>query len=419
MAVLLLNAKKGVAMERFAKASLVMVLLALFLLLLGGCGAGYSPTSDGQTTGTTSSAAAPKAVGGADLQRVLIGFKSAPGPSDQGLINSAAGKIKYTYHLIPAVAASLPAQAITALSHNPRIEYIEPDAVATAIGDTVPWGVSRVNADDVWTSGNTGAGVKVAVIDTGIGYNHPDLAANYKGGYDYVNDDNDPMDDEGHGTHVSGILAAADNNGNVVGVAPGASLYGVKVLDSRGSGYYSDIIAGIQWAVTNGMNIASMSLGGTVGSKSLQKACDAAYKAEVLLVAAAGNSGRANGKGDTVLYPAKYASVIAVAASDSSNLRASWSSTGSAVELTAPGVGIPSDRLGGGTISYSGTSMACPHVSGCAALVIASGVTTAADIRSRLDSTATDLGATGRDTWYGYGLVNAQNAVTPLALASR
>jgi subtilisin/minor extracellular protease Epr len=167
------------------------------------------------------------------------------------------------------------------------------------------------------------------------------------------------------------------------------------------------------------MQVASMSLGGPTSSTSLKNACDAAYNANVLLVAAAGNSGRANGRGNNVLYPANYSSVIAVAASDSSDRRASWSSTGPAVELTAPGVNITSDRLGGGLINNSGTSMACPHVSGAAALVIASGVSGAASARSRLVSTAKDLGASGRDPLYGYGLVDCQKAVQPSGIASR
>ncbi len=397
----------------------LLVAVALLAWGVGGCGGGATtatvPTGNsiaGTTTATAGGAAGGSAGNGAELQPVLIGFKSSPGPAEQALIRAHSGKVKYAYHLIPVLAVSLPPQAIEALSKNPRIEYIEPDSTAQATEDSIPWGISRVRADQVWELGNSGAGVKIAVIDTGIDYHHPDLAPNYKGGYDFVNDDEDPMDDNGHGTHCAGIAAAARDGAGVAGVAPGASLYALKVLDGTGSGYYSDIIAALQWAADNGMQVASMSLGGTARSRALASACDAAYGAGVVLVAAAGNNGNARGTGNSVEYPAKYDSVIAVAATDENDERAPWSATGSAVELAAPGVNIVSDKLGGGTVAESGTSMACPHVSGVAALVIASGVSTASAVRQRLDSTAVDLGPAGVDKWFGHGLVDALAAVS-------
>lgn len=414
--------------DRFVLVSLGV--LSIAVLALSGCsgGGGFQSTggagdlaaesaapAPAAAPAATTAAASPGAATSAGLQPYLIGFKQTPGPAEEALLKSHNGAVKFTYHLIPVIAASLPPQAVEGLTHNPKIAYIEPDAEAQATADTVPWGVTRVKADQVWPTGNVATGIKVAIIDTGIDRTHPDLASNFAGGYDYVNGDSDPMDDNGHGTHVSGTVAAAADGALVEGVGPRARLYGVKVLNASGSGSYSNIIAALQWCVDNGMQIGSMSLGGSSGSSALQAACDAAYNGGVLLVAAAGNSGRPNGKGDTVGYPAKYASVIAVAATDSSDKRASWSSTGSTVELAAPGVSVVSDRLGGGTTTMSGTSMACPHVTGTAALVIASGVTGPAAVRQKLDSTATDLGATGRDTWYGYGLVNAARAtgVTP------
>jgi subtilisin len=407
-------------MPRFLRVLPVILLLMCFIWLLGGCGGGESAGKEPIAPSSVApESAAPGISAGTGLQPVLIGFRGKPGPAEASLVKGAAGKTKYTYRLIPAMAASLSPEAIAALKRNPRVAYVEPDAIATATADNVPWGITRVNADHVWLLGNSGAGVKVAIIDTGIDRAHPDLAPNYKGGYDFVNGDTDPMDDNGHGTHVSGTVAAAADGAGVAGVGPQISLYGLKVLDRRGSGRYSDIIAALQWAVSNGAQIASMSFGGSVSSTSLKNACDAAYNANVLLVAAAGNSGRANGRGNNVNYPANYSSVIAVAASDSSDRRASWSSTGPAVELTAPGVSVTSDRLGGGLISYSGTSMACPHVSGAAALVIASGTSGAANVRARLLSTARDLGVKGRDPLYGYGLVDCQKAVGAATVASR
>jgi len=216
------------------------------------------------------------------------------------------------------------------------------------------------------------------------------------------------MDDNGHGTHCAGIVAAEDNGVGVVGVAPKANLYGVKVLNSEGRGYESDVIAGIDWSVRNGMQVISMSLGSDFGSISLEKACDNAYSSGVLLVAAAGNDGTPPGKGDNVDYPGAYSSVIAVAATGSNDERARWSSTGPDVELAAPGVNIYSTIPGEKYGTKSGTSMACPHVAGAAALVMVTHPTwTNVEVRDRLQETADDLGATGFDTKYGYGLVDA------------
>ncbi|MCW4049803.1 MAG: S8 family peptidase, partial [Candidatus Bathyarchaeota archaeon] len=271
---------------------------------------------------------------------VIVGFK---GKADAGLIRAHGGDIKYEYGMISAVACSLPQGAIDALNKNPNIAYIEPDGKVqiTQEEEELPWGVARIDANDVHPY-NKGTGVKVAIIDTGIDYDHPDLVDNYIEGYDFVNNDSDPMDDAGHGTHCAGIVAAEDNEIGVIGVAPEAELYAVKVLDSKGSGYVSDVIAGIEWATGNGMQIISMSLGSDSDNEALHTACDKAYGEGVLVVAAAGNDYQRRGRAefDTVDYPARYDSVIAVGATDDTDTKASWSSTGLALELTAPGVSI-------------------------------------------------------------------------------
>ena len=338
---------------------------------------------------------------------VIIGFKSTPGPADKAMVHGHGGDIKYSYTIINAIAAKLPGPAIENIQKNPRVTYVEMDGEVHTLDTELDnsWGVKHIGAGTVHDSGNKGSGVKVAILDTGIDYTHSDLDANYQGGYDYVNDDAYPMDDNGHGTHCAGIVAAEDNVEGVVGVAPEAHLYGVKVLDNSGSGYGSDLIAGIQWSVNNGIEVISMSLGSDVGSRSLKKACDNAYSSGVLLVASAGNDGYSPGKGN-VDYPARYDSVIAVAATDSNDNRASFSSTGPDVELAAPGVSVYS-TIPGNYDTKSGTSMACPHVAGTAALVIASGE---GDVRQCLKDTADDLGAAGKDNLYGYGLVDADEA---------
>jgi subtilisin len=143
--------------------------------------------------------------GGPERVPVLIGFRQVPGPSEQALVRSHGGKIKYSYHLVPAIAASIPQSAIDALAKNPNVTRIEPDGVldyADAELDN-SWGVERIGAGFIHDTGNKGEGVKIAIIDSGIDYTHPDLAGNYVGGYDFFNGDPDPMDDYGHGTHCS------------------------------------------------------------------------------------------------------------------------------------------------------------------------------------------------------------------------
>lgn len=240
---------------------------------------------------------------------VLIGFAQQPGPAEEALVRGAGGDIKYTYNLVPAIAASLPEGAIQGLLNNPNVTAIDLDGDVQAIDAELDntWGVQRIGSGVVHASDNKGFGVNVAVIDSGIDYTHPDLDGNYAGGYDFVNGDADPMDDNGHGTHVAGTVAAEDDGTGVVGVAPEASIYAVKVLNSSGSGSWSDIIAALQWAVDNGILVTNNSYGsGTNPGGTVQAAFDNSAAAGVLHVAAAGNSGNPRGKGKNVGYPARY-----------------------------------------------------------------------------------------------------------------
>jgi subtilisin len=343
--------------------------------------------------------------------RVIITYRDRPTASDVLKVSNAGGKVSRLFRVVPSVVAELPTAAIERLRADPRVLAVEKDQRVQLLDAELDnsWGVKRIGAGLVHPT-NEGAGVKVAVIDTGIDYTHPDLNANYAGGYDFVNDDTNPMDDNGHGTMVAGIIAAEDNGSGVVGVAPQARLYAVKVLDRNGSGWESDVIAGVDWARANGVQVVNMSLGSFSASYGLQTAVANAYNAGLVLVAAAGNSGNCYGSGDSVQYPARYSQVIAVAATNSGDVRPCFSSTGSTVEIAAPGVSTTTTYRGGGYASGSGTSFASPHVAGTAALVIASGVTSNIAVRERLQTTADDLGANGRDNLYGYGLVDADEA---------
>lgn len=366
-------------------------------------------------------------------KKVLVGFREQAGLTSlekQEKIHRAGGRIKRALKRMNVVAARLPEEDIQRLKDDPSIAYVEEDSVVRAVEPFAAlgapsreyldsWGVSRIGADLAAQAGFAGAGIKVAVLDTGIDYNHPDLKDNYRGGYNFVYDNDDPFDDSmsayvptGHGTHVAGIIGARNNGTGVVGVAPEVSLYAVKVLNAGLAGDVSDIIAGIEWAINNNVQIISMSIGSNLYSEALREACDRAAQAGIILVAAAGNFNNSS-----IEYPAAFDSVIAVTATRPDDTRPLYN-YGPQMELAAPGVGIKSTVPGGGYGYLTGTSQAAPHVAGVAALLLASGITdtngngTVADeVRQRLAGTARDLGDPGWDAAFGYGLVDAARAL--------
>ena len=286
---------------------------------------------------------------------------------------------------------------------------------------SIPWNISMVQADKAWARA-TGRGIKIAILDTGIDEDHPDLAV--YGGVSFVPNVSSWDDVNGHGTHCAGIAAARNNASGVVGVAPDAELYAVKVLDQNGRGFRSWIISGMMWCVRNGIRVASMSLGSTVDAPNAP--CSIAYEnaaklledAHCLVVAAAGNSGREHNH--WVGNPARCPGFMAVAAIDQNERKAEFSSWGpptlgnlESVEISAPGVKILSTVPGGSHATKSGTSMACPHVSGAAAIVAQMRPTwKPAQIRARLKATARDLGASGSDPQFGSGLLDCVAAIS-------
>lgn len=335
-----------------------------------------------------------------EMVPVLVGFSNAQG---KGNVRAAGGRIEKEFEFINAAKVQLPKHAVEKVQNAKGVRYVEPDFEAHAYAQTVPWGIQKVNAPQVHSVGQKGAGIRVAILDTGIRTNHEDLTV--YGGYDTTGTGS-YNDNNGHGTHVAGTVAALDNSVGVIGVAPSARLYAVKVLDASGSGSYSNIIAGIQWSINNNMKVINMSLGGSSGSTALQDACNAAYNAGILVVAAAGNNGTSAGTTECIGYPARYSSVMAVGSITSSNTRSSFSSTGSTLEIMAPGSNIYSTTYNGSYGTMSGTSMACPHVAGVAALVWGSKTSlTNVQLRNALNATANDM---WNDSWrYGNGLVDA------------
>ena len=357
----------------------------------------------------------------ADDVRVIVGFK---GDASASVVTAHGGRV----HGASGgwVSASVAPGQIAKLRASAEVAYVEEDSVMETLGrenaggkpggggsttppaQATPWGVDRVDADLAWGSRPTqaGAGIKVMVIDTGVDQDHPDLAANTEGGWDFVNGDNNPDDDNGHGSHVAGTIAGVDNTIGVIGVAPGADLYAAKVLNRRGSGWLSDVAAGIDLARTSGMHIANMSLGSSSGAATLETACNAAAGAGVLLVAAAGNSGDTNLTDTELGYPAAYDACVAVGATDSSDQVADFSNSGAFVDLSAPGVNIPSTFKDGQYKTYSGTSMASPHVAGMAALLLELGIPENETLRSQLEAQVRDLAPGGDDYGYGFGLID-------------
>ena len=348
-------------------------------------------------------------------------------PAKEALVAKFGGVKVKNLDLIGAKVVLLPPKAEKALKQHPAILRIDDDVVVEALikggvaakpapsqpAQTLPWGIDRIDADLVWST-TTADPIKVAVIDTGIDVNHPDLMDNIKGGISTVSYTTSYNDDNGHGTHVAGIIGAIDNTIGVIGVGPKIDLYSVKVLDRRGSGYLSDIIEGLDWAIANGMQVVNMSLGTASDVQSFHDAVERVHAAGIVQVAAAGNTGGA------VLYPAAYPEVIAVSATDNKDTIASWSSRGPEIDLAAPGVNIYSTYKGQTYKTLSGTSMAAPHVAGTAALVLSmptkcdfdlDGKCSPAEVQQRLEATAEDLGLIGKDNLYGAGLVNAEKAV--------
>jgi subtilisin family serine protease len=283
-------------------------------------------------------------------------------------------EVGHTYsHALKGYSATIPSNRLESIRSDPRVAYVEPDQAMSTTAQTIPWGISKVGATVSSTLAGNGSGtvsnVRVYVIDTGV-YAHPDL--NLVGHVNYAGGKN--TDCNGHGTHVAGTIAAKDDSGYVVGVAPGAPVTGVKVLGCNGRGWTSNIIKGIDWVTANAVKpaIANMSLGGGA-SQALDAAVVGSAASGVFYALAAGNEG-ANACNSS---PARAGAgtnngIVTVGATDSVDKEASWSNYGTCVDIWAPGVSILSTRKSGGTTTMSGTSMASPHVGGGGALYLSS-----------------------------------------------
>ena len=426
------------------------------LIVVAAVGTLVCESAVAQQPGRTAARAAARQDLAARLQdtqgRVIIGFKDATlprGVSPEGvrLISPSAQRaaaadlrargidVTREFTIIPAVAARVDEAEVAALLGDPRVDYVEPDYLnephafhaipshGTPQAQVVPWGITRIGAPSAWAT-TRGAGVKIGIIDTGIDEDHPDLAVadgiNLVTGGTTRADWNDSSPEcPSHGTHVAGSAAALDNTIGVVGVAPDATLYALRVFDPGNAGlqqcqaWDTDIIAAYEWAVSNTLDVINLSLGGPFPSFASGDAVAATHLAGVTIIASAGNSYSAN-PGSLVGFPAAYPQVMAIAASDGNDALARFTKRGFEIDLAAPGVSVQSTWGGGSYASASGTSMAAPHVTGIAALLRAANPSLTPDeIRSVIVSTALDTGALP-----GAGLAKADAAVAAVSGAA-
>lgn len=283
--------------------------------------------------------------------------------------------IEYLSHLGMVIGEYVPSSQLN-IGKHPDIELEEQDlrvhitepsyqGATHALKQTFPWGVERIGAPMVWTK-TKGQGIRIAVIDTGIDPSHPAIKRNYKGGINIIAPSFPPMDYNGHGTHVAGIIAGRAAHLGLLGVAPWATIYAVKAFNKNGSANLSDLLRAINWCMEKKIHIINMSFGMEMVSESLKRAIMIAHNRKIVMVAATGNQGL---KG-SIDFPARFPETIAVTSTSMNNRLSAFGNRGKGVEIAAPGEKIPSAWLGQTTKEMSGTSMAVPHVTGTIALML-------------------------------------------------
>lgn len=359
------------------------------------------------------------AKGLASSSSVLVKFRPSVAAATAAVIHSQIGA--HVDRAIPGIGVqevSLPAgmtvgDGLAKYRSHAEVAYAEPDFLAQRFmtpNDTLyakQWNLAKINAGAAWDVSQGGYG-PVAIIDTGIDAAHSDLTGEVTSGYNFVNNSTNTNDDNGHGTHVAGIIAGETNNSNgVASIGFNGLLMPVKVLDSSGTGTYGAVADGIVFAADHGARIINMSLGGSSASQTLQDAVNYAEQKGVIVVAAAGNNGNT-----AAVYPADYAGVIAVSATTDTDTLASFSSYGSHIFLSAPGVDITSTYNNGGYATMSGTSMAAPEVAGLISLALAHSQVSLPTLLSDLQQSSDKVGpypydANGWNQYFGYGRIDA------------
>ena len=365
-----------------------------------------------------------------EMARILVQFDKSTGAARrQALIGRVDGRRVATVHRLGTAIVRVPAaekwRALALLRRQAGVSYAEADGIVHAflavndpysIAPYASWPLANPLFPDAWNLTTGNSSVTVAVVDSGVQSGLPDLGA-LTAGYDFVNNDSDPADDEGHGTAVAGVIAAQGNTGiGIAGICWKCRIMPVKVLDSTGSGTDSWVAEGITWAVDHGADVINLSLGGTENSSTLAGAVSYALENGVVVVAAAGNDGIDPILGITPNYPAAYSGVISVGADDETKTRFTWSNHGLWVEVDAPGLTNSTGRSGG-YVGFEGTSAASPFVAGLAGLARSYNLpATAASVTSAIESTAQAGTAipVGNSV---HGLIDAQAALVSIAPA--
>lgn len=354
--------------------------------------------------------------GSGEVQLLLKVKNQLPAPALEALLKANSlrpvGDIPALGVRIVRVPAAAAAKVMKALSKHKDVEYVEPDAEAVALatvndpGFTTQWHLAKIQAPAAWDLQTGSEQLRVAVIDSGVNASHPDVGRVLPG-YDFVNNDADASDDNGHGTAVAGCISPATNNNlGIAGLSWNTAVLPVKVLGATGSGSYSAIANGITYSADWGARIINLSLGGTSNSTTLQNAVNYAWNKGCVIVAAAGNNGN-----NTAFYPAACNHVVAVSATRSNDTLTSWSNYGTYVDLSAPGENIWTLDNGSSYKYINGTSFSSPIVAGVLALMASSGTLSNAELVDLLLANADDIGTAGYDVYYGHGRVNAYRAV--------
>ncbi len=405
--------------------------LTALLLLLGGWNAAASAAGPADESATPEASPTPEpplppaaAPEGYYADEIILGL--LPGVDEAAVapcLEAVGGIVASRLEALDALVVRLPAgtqdAALASLSACPGVDYAEPNGTVY-IADRIPndpyyasdqWGLPAIRAPQGWDYETGSSAVVIAIVDTGIDLGHPDLSAKLVAGRNILNPILPPNDDNGHGTHVAGIAAASSDNGlGVAGLSWGARLMPVKVLNSAGSGTFANLAAGIVWAADNGAHVINLSVGSVNPSSLVENAIAYAHAADVVIVAAAGNTW-----GGGVLYPARYDHVIAVSAVSPGNALSPFSAVGPQIDLAAPGESIFSTSPGGVYLNRDGTSQAAAYVAGLAAILRGMpGCGSADNIEWLMESTALDLGPAGPDAQFGAGLIQVDAAILTL-----
>lgn len=351
---------------------------------------------------------------------VIVKFKQHPNATELDKMSKDihGGVVKNLDSTIVFRSEKLTTSELTDYFKNlSNVEFAEPNYLylQNQIGpndllyrEQYQWNLPSIRAESGWDLSRGKEDVVIAIVDTGVDLNHPDLKNRLTEGFNVIENNNYPDDDNGHGTHVAGIIASETNNQEgVAGITWFNKIMPVKAMEAKGYGTSFDIAKGIIWAVNHGADVINLSLGNYQGSAVMKQAVEYAYKKDVVLISASGNDNSSQPS-----FPASYPEVLAVSAVDYNGNRATFSNYGDYVDVTAPGVEIPSTYFNRQYAALSGTSMASPHVAGLAGLIRSENPKlTNKEVMNIIKKTAFDLGDKGNDIEFGGGLIDVRKAL--------